>query len=82
MKPKVFKRPRLRKVEQDWNPFFKFWFYDDRTSEGVIVLKQDDNWRVIRMLDPIWIVNCSKDDVDLLNTAEIYAEEGYHDVGY
>ncbi|KAD4180452.1 hypothetical protein E3N88_29043 [Mikania micrantha] len=81
VKPNVFKRPRLRKMEQDWNPFFKFWFYDDRTSEGVIVLKQDDDWRVIRMLDPIWIVNCSKDDIDLLNTAEIYAENGYHDVG-
>ncbi|KAD7116968.1 hypothetical protein E3N88_04236 [Mikania micrantha] len=52
-----------------------------KTSEGVILLKQNDNWRVIRMLDPMWIVNCSKDDFDLLNTAEIYADDGFHDFG-
>ncbi|KAD4585787.1 hypothetical protein E3N88_23388 [Mikania micrantha] len=49
--------------------------------KGVIVLKQEDNWRVIRMLDPIWIVNCSRDDIILLNSSRIYAEDGYHDVG-
>ncbi|KAD3640513.1 hypothetical protein E3N88_29736 [Mikania micrantha] len=81
LKPNVFKRPRLRKIEQDWNSYFKFWFYDERTSEGVVVLKQEENWRVIRMLDPIWIVNCSRDDIILLNSSQIYAEDGYHDVG-
>ena len=33
------------------------------------------------MLDPVWIVNCSKEDIDLLSTAEIYADEGYHVYG-
>ena len=33
------------------------------------------------MLDPVWIVNCSKDDIDLLNMAEIYADDGFHDFG-
>ncbi|KAD7116681.1 hypothetical protein E3N88_03949 [Mikania micrantha] len=80
-KPIVFKRPRLRKVEQNSNPYFKFWFYDEKTTEAVILLKQEDQWRVIRMLDPVWIVNCSKDDIDLLSMAEIFAAEGYHNVG-
>ncbi|KAD6795654.1 hypothetical protein E3N88_06550 [Mikania micrantha] len=80
-KPTLFKRPRLRMMEQNWNQYFKFWFYDEQTAEAVILLKQEDKWRVIRMLDPVWIVNCSKDDIDLLNMAEIYADDGHHDVG-
>ncbi|KAD4981972.1 hypothetical protein E3N88_18643 [Mikania micrantha] len=80
-KLKVFKRPRLRMIEQNWNPYFKFWFYDEQTAEAVNLLKQEDQWRVIRMLDPVRIVNCSKDDIDLLNMAEIFAADGYHDVG-
>ncbi|KAD7477280.1 hypothetical protein E3N88_00416 [Mikania micrantha] len=71
-------------MEQNWNPYFKFWFYDEKTAEAVILFKQEDQWRVIRMLDPVWIVNCSKDDIDLLIMAEIFDAEGcnWEDVNY
>ncbi|KAD2805426.1 hypothetical protein E3N88_38803 [Mikania micrantha] len=80
-KPKVYSRPRLRKIEQNWNSYFKFWFDDERTSEAVILLKENEKWRVIRLLDPVWLVNCLKKDIDLLNEVEIYASEGFHEVG-
>ncbi|KAL8224203.1 hypothetical protein R6Q57_019678 [Mikania cordata] len=68
-------------MEENWNAYFKFWFYDERTSEAVILLKENGKWRVIRLLDPVWKVNCLKQDIDLLNEVEIYASEGFHDVG-
>ncbi|KAD4981969.1 hypothetical protein E3N88_18640 [Mikania micrantha] len=80
-KPNVFKRPMLRIMEQNCNQYFRFWFYDENIAKAVILLKQEDQWRVIKLLDPVWIVNCSKDDIDLLNMVEIYADDGYHDVG-
>ena len=80
-KPKLYSRPGSRNIEQNWNSYFKFWFYDERSSEPVILLKENEKWRMIRLLDPVWLVNCSRQDIDLLNEVEIYASEGFHDVG-
>ena len=44
-------------------------------------MREDDKWMVIRLLDPVWLVSCSKQDIDLLNEAEIFENEGFYDVG-
>jgi len=80
-KPKVvlvYKPPRtmnkipLRKMIQDFSPKFKWWYYDGRTHEAVIVLCHENNWETIRVFDPMWLTNCSKDDVYTLYKTPIF----------
>ncbi|MFS7918105.1 hypothetical protein Hanom_Chr03g00196961 [Helianthus anomalus] len=58
----------LKKIEPDFYREFKGWYYDPKTCEAVISLRNEDNWiwRSIRMLDPMWLVNCSKKDIECL----------------
>ncbi|MFS8019044.1 hypothetical protein Hanom_Chr15g01399231 [Helianthus anomalus] len=44
---------------------FKGWVYNPKTCEAVITLQDKDGvWRYIHVLDPMWLVNCSKKDIE------------------
>ncbi|MFS8028088.1 hypothetical protein Hanom_Chr16g01506381 [Helianthus anomalus] len=58
----------LRAMEQDFHEDFKGWLYNQSTAEAIITLfdvKRGD-CRRIHVLDPMWLVNCSKKDIDCL----------------
>jgi hypothetical protein len=61
--PKVLKKVPLKKMEQNFGKNLKWWYYDNATGEAVIVLK--DN-RVIRVFDPMWLINLSEEDIRCL----------------
>ncbi|MFS7997453.1 hypothetical protein Hanom_Chr12g01142031 [Helianthus anomalus] len=50
------------------------WYYDPKTAEAVIGLRNKETWmwRGIRILDPMWLVNCSKKDVECLFFTKIW----------
>ncbi|MFS8008232.1 hypothetical protein Hanom_Chr14g01270281 [Helianthus anomalus] len=54
------------KLEQDFHVDFKWWECDRETGEAVIVMKSKGIWRVIRILDPRWLVNLSEKDIECL----------------
>ena len=69
----------IMKIEQDFHDRFIGWFYDGETHEAVIVLKTSETYskgRVdqIRLFDPYWISNMSKEDIRLLSTTRIAAQ--------
>ncbi|MFS7918111.1 hypothetical protein Hanom_Chr03g00197021 [Helianthus anomalus] len=65
-RPRCMKNMPLKKIEPDFYREFKGWYYDPKTCEAVISLRNKDNWmwRSIRVLDPMWLVNCSKKDIE------------------
>ena len=68
----------VMKMEQNFHDRFIGWFYDSETHEAVIVLKTDETYSTgrvdqIRVFDPYWICNMSKEDVRLLATKRIAA---------
>ena len=70
--PKVMKVIPLPKLKQDFSRHFRWWYYDWRSSEAVIVLDVDGNWETIRILDPMWLTNLSEDDVYTLYKCQIF----------
>ncbi|MFS7904742.1 hypothetical protein Hanom_Chr01g00039601 [Helianthus anomalus] len=80
-KPKVsliYKRPKamnnmsLMRMEQDFQEDFRWWHYYKQTGEAMIVLCNNGNWRTIRILDPMWIVNMLQKDIEMLFYNKIY----------
>ncbi|XP_035843881.1 uncharacterized protein LOC118490381 [Helianthus annuus] len=66
--PKCLKSMPLRAIEQDFYDLFQAWLYNPSTAEAVISLYDKDTGeaRKICILDPMWLVNCSKKDIDCL----------------
>ncbi|MFS8002404.1 hypothetical protein Hanom_Chr13g01201691 [Helianthus anomalus] len=66
----------LMKLEQDFYEEFRDWYYDSSTVEAVISLRSKETfiWRGIRILDPMWLVNLSKKDVECLFFTNIWYE--------
>ncbi|MFS7996851.1 hypothetical protein Hanom_Chr12g01134701 [Helianthus anomalus] len=66
--PKCLKSMPLRAIEQDFFDLFQAWLYNPSTAEAVISLydKTTGEARRICILDPMWLVNCSKKDIDCL----------------
>ncbi|KAJ0657472.1 putative Pterin-binding domain-containing protein [Helianthus annuus] len=66
--PKCLKSMPLRAIEQDFFDLFQAWLYNPSTAEAVISLydKATGEARRICILDPMWLVNCSKKDIDCL----------------
>ncbi|MFS7945827.1 hypothetical protein Hanom_Chr06g00528711 [Helianthus anomalus] len=58
----------LHAMEQDFHEDFQGWLYNQSTAEAVISLydKKTGETRRINVLDPMWLVNCSKKDIDCL----------------
>ncbi|MFS7911603.1 hypothetical protein Hanom_Chr02g00120091 [Helianthus anomalus] len=77
-RPRVMRNMPLRKMDQDFYDEFKGWYYDPETAEAVICLRLKENslLKGIRLLDPIWLVNCLKKDIECLFFTKIwYLEE-------
>ncbi|KAI3814012.1 hypothetical protein L1987_18751 [Smallanthus sonchifolius] len=64
--PTIMKKIPLRKMIQDFSDQFKWWYYDGRTGEAVIVLCKEGSWETIRVFDPLWLTNLSEQDVTTL----------------
>ncbi|MFS7894251.1 hypothetical protein Hanom_Chr00s001439g01682491 [Helianthus anomalus] len=45
---------------------FKWWYKNSRTGEAVIVLCEEKVWRTILIYDPMWIVNMSEKDIEIV----------------
>ncbi|MFS7950722.1 hypothetical protein Hanom_Chr07g00586531 [Helianthus anomalus] len=66
-----------RAMEQDFHEEFQGWLYNPSTAEAVISLfdKSKGESRRICILDPMWLVNCSKNDIDYLFYNKIVYEK-------
>ncbi|MFS7905522.1 hypothetical protein Hanom_Chr01g00048681 [Helianthus anomalus] len=55
-------------MEQDFYKDFKGWIFNPSTCEAVITLldAKTGDWRHIHVLDPMWLMNCSKKDIECL----------------
>ncbi|KAD4385807.1 hypothetical protein E3N88_25976 [Mikania micrantha] len=51
---------------------FRWWYYDGRTGEAVIVLCKDKKWETVRIFDPMWLTNLSHKDVQALFRNQIF----------
>ncbi|MFS7913610.1 hypothetical protein Hanom_Chr02g00143731 [Helianthus anomalus] len=57
----------LKEMEQDFYKDFIGWAYDPKTYQAVIALRDEKFvWKRIYVLDPMWLVNCSKKDIECL----------------
>ncbi|MFS8018493.1 hypothetical protein Hanom_Chr15g01392681 [Helianthus anomalus] len=67
----------LRAMEQDFHEDFEGWLYNETTTEAVISMfdKSTGKSRRISILDPMWLVNCSKKDIDYLSYNKILYEK-------
>ncbi|KAD3337443.1 hypothetical protein E3N88_32963 [Mikania micrantha] len=70
--PKVLKKIPLRKMRQDFMEGFRWWYYDGRTREAVIVLCKDKKWETVRIFEPMWLTNLSHKDVQELFRHQIF----------
>jgi len=73
--PRVMKKVPLRKMPLDFSSHFKWWYFDGRTKEAVIVLDRDGSWETIRVFDPMWLTNLSRDDIYTLYKCQIFFQE-------
>ncbi|MFS7926479.1 hypothetical protein Hanom_Chr04g00297531 [Helianthus anomalus] len=66
--PRCLKNMPLRAIKQDFHDIFQGWLYNETTAEAVISLhnKTTRDSRRISILDPMWLVNCLKKDIDCL----------------
>ena len=65
-KPCTLKKIPLREMPQDFTPHFKWWYYDNHTGEAVISLVKNGKGETIRVLEPMWLINLSLQDIDTL----------------
>ncbi|KAM0061709.1 hypothetical protein Hdeb2414_s0004g00139321 [Helianthus debilis subsp. tardiflorus] len=66
--PRCLKNMPLHAMEQDFYEDFQGWMYNQSTAEAIISLfdKKTGEARRINVLDPTWLVNYSKKDVECL----------------
>ncbi|MFS8001492.1 hypothetical protein Hanom_Chr13g01190991 [Helianthus anomalus] len=69
------KNMTLMKLEQDFYADFRWWHYESLTGEAMIFLCTGGCWRTIKILDPMWLVNLSEKDIELL-----YYNKNYYQV--
>ncbi|MFS7966641.1 hypothetical protein Hanom_Chr09g00776171 [Helianthus anomalus] len=66
-RPRCLKNMPLKDMEQDFYKDFRGWAYDPKTCQAVIGLRDEYMaYRRIFLIDPMWLVNCSKKDIDCL----------------
>ncbi|MFS7888746.1 hypothetical protein Hanom_Chr00s000002g01598711 [Helianthus anomalus] len=67
-RPRCLKNMPLGEMEQDFFKDFKGWIFNPSTCEAMITLLDDKigDWRHIHVLDPMWLVNCLKKDIECL----------------
>ena len=72
--PKTLKTVPVKTLPQDMYQSFNRWYYDYRTGEAVIVLSSGLTTKLIKILDPMFLVNLSESDNDKLFKSEILIE--------
>ncbi|KAJ0750073.1 hypothetical protein HanLR1_Chr05g0177671 [Helianthus annuus] len=67
-RPCCMKNMSLKEMEQDFFKDFIGWVFNPKTCEAVITLfdAKTGLWRYIHVLDHMWLVNCSKKDIECL----------------
>ena len=65
-------------MEQNVCHNMRCWCYHTNTGEAMIVLAENGRWRTIKILDPIWLMNMSKSDIEALFLNKLlYRPEDY-----
>ena len=73
--PRVLKKIPLLPIPQHFAKDFIWWYYDWKIAEAVIVLKDGEkNFKKIHIFDPMWLINCSHEDIIMLFYNPIYSE--------
>ncbi|MFS7946078.1 hypothetical protein Hanom_Chr06g00531801 [Helianthus anomalus] len=78
-RPRCMKNMPLKEMEQDFYKDFKGWVLNPNPCESVIKLFDGKTslWRYIHVLDPMWLVNCSKKDIECFFFNKIMYYEAY-----
>src|ERR1044071_8543512 len=62
-------------IPQHFSKDFMWWYYDWKTAEDIIVLKDGaKDFKKIHIFDPMWLINCSLEDIIMLYYNLIYCE--------
>ncbi|XP_076931301.1 uncharacterized protein LOC143596097 [Bidens hawaiensis] len=72
--PKTMKQVPVKTMPQDMHLSFNRWYYDNRTGEAVIVQGRGLKTKLIKIIDPMWLVNLSETDNDVLYREQILFE--------
>ncbi|XP_076937115.1 uncharacterized protein LOC143604242 isoform X1 [Bidens hawaiensis] len=72
--PKTMKQVPVKTMPQDMYISFNRWYYDNRTSEAVIILWRGLKTKLIKVIDSMWLVNLSETDNDVLFRKQILFE--------
>ena len=64
----------VKTMPQNWEKSFNRWYYDYRTGEAVIVLGSGLQTKLLKIIDPMRLVNLSEFDNDQLFRSEILIE--------
>src|ERR1043165_6995291 len=74
--PTVLKHIPLMPIQQHFSKDFVMWYYDLRTAEAVMLLKDKrGEYKKIHIFDPMWLINCLYEDIIMLYYNPIYYEE-------
>ncbi|KAD3336922.1 hypothetical protein E3N88_32442 [Mikania micrantha] len=74
--PNVMKKIPLQKMRQDFSDSFRWWYYDGRSAEAVIVWCKEDTWDTVRIFDPMLLTNLPLEDVKTLYRCHIFFDVG------
>ncbi|MFS8003805.1 hypothetical protein Hanom_Chr13g01218211 [Helianthus anomalus] len=77
-RPRCLKNMPLREMEQDFYKDFKGWIFNPPSTCDVVITVLDEktgDWRHIHVLDPMWLVNYSKKDIECLFINKIVYNE-------
>jgi hypothetical protein len=73
--PNVMRKIPLMPMPQHFSADFIFWYYDWRKAEAVIVLRDGkDKYKHVHVFDPMWLINCTFEDIIMLFYNTIYYE--------
>src|ERR1043165_5415574 len=73
--PTVLKHIPWIPIPQHFSKDFMWWYYDWKTAEAIIVLKDGlKDFKKIHIFDPMWLINCSHEDIIMLYYNPIYCE--------
>ena len=64
----------VKTLPRNWEKSFNRWYYDNRTGEAVIVLGTGLKTKLIKIIDPLWLINLSESDNDALHRYRILIE--------
>lgn len=69
-------------MEQDFCSQIVCWYYDPKTRETVLLTRHTDEqglefFKTMRILDPMWLINLSKEDQEFMFNARLIVKPKY-----